>query len=433
MVEGKRLIRPYWVAASAALYQQIIRSRYPADREMEAFFKAHPELGKRDRRFIAETVYGMLRNRRWLEFAASRWWHEPGPHEWVLLYLAAFEDPERLDLPWTAEEEHRIREALLWARQVAPPQDPAQALGLKYSFPDWMVRLWLDRYGPEETEALCQGLNRAAPLCVRVNTLKATRQEVQERIRTEGWRTYPTPYSPVGLIFEKRISVFQTASFQEGLYEVQDEGSQLISYLTEARPGMKVVDGCAGGGGKTLHLACMMENKGMLYAFDIYTIRLEQLRPRARRAGVHNIRAHRIPHNRAKEVRRLYGKIDVVLVDAPCSGTGVMRRNPDTAWKVTPEKVQALVEQQLRILDAYAPLLKAGGRMVYATCSLLPQENEEVVAAFLDEHPDFHLEPAGPILERQGISLPLEDEFLRLYPHRHGTDGFFGAVFRYEP
>ncbi|MCS7081842.1 MAG: RsmB/NOP family class I SAM-dependent RNA methyltransferase [Bacteroidetes bacterium] len=433
MLEQKRLIRPYWVSASAQLYQQIVHSKYPADREMEAFFKAHPEFGKRDRKFIAETVYGMLRNRRWLEFAVSRWWREPEPREWVLLYLAAFEDAERLELPWTPDEAQRIQSALSWARQVAPPADPAQALGLRYSFPDWMLRIWIDRYGLEEAEALCQGLNRAAPLCVRVNTLKATREAVQERIRQEGWTTRPTPYSPVGLIFEKRISVFQTASFREGLYEVQDEGSQLISYLTEARPGMRVVDGCAGGGGKTLHLACLMENKGMLYAFDIYTIRLEQLRPRARRAGAHNIRAQRIPHNRAKVVRRLYGKIDVVLVDAPCSGTGVMRRNPDTAWKVTPEKVETLVEQQRAILHAYAPLLKPGGRMVYATCSLLPQENEEVVGAFLEEHPDFHLEPVGPILERQRIFVPLEDAFLRLYPHRHGTDGFFGAVLRYEP
>jgi 16S rRNA (cytosine967-C5)-methyltransferase len=416
-------IRPFQVAAIAELYRQITASPHPADREMDAFFRRHPKLGKRDRRLVAETVYGMLRHRRWLEWAFPP---ADAPTQ-VLCYLAAFA-PET-PLPVDPADRARLEAAVAAARAKPLPNAPAEALGLRSSLPDWMAQAWLDAYGPDEAGALCASLNQAAPLTLRVNTLKVTRDQLQQQLLAEGHATDPTPFSPDGLLVREKANLFSTEAFRAGHFEVQDEGSQLLSRLVAAAAGQRVVDGCAGAGGKTLHLAAQMQNKGMLYAFDVSARRLDELRLRVRRAGVSNVRVHLLAHNHTRDIKRLYGQADAVLLDAPCSGSGVLRRNPDAAWKITPARVAALTTEQHALLNAYAPLVQPGGRLVYATCSLFPAENEQVVHAFLAHHPDFHLASAAEVLARQGIALPHQtDAFLRLSPHRHGTDGFFAAV-----
>ncbi|AEN72289.1 Fmu (Sun) domain protein [Rhodothermus marinus SG0.5JP17-172] len=421
-------VYPVWIEAVATALQEIFRSPLPADTVLQQFFRKHRKMGKRDRAFVAETVYGMLRHYRRLAHAARR--RADDLRFLTLLYLEVFGFGEaKLDLPVRPAERGALEAAARRFREPALPNDPAAALGILYSLPDWLVAAWLEVLPREAVEARCAALKAPAPLTIRVNTLKADRETVRQRLLAEGFPSRPTPYSPVGLILEEKAFIFRTRAFQEGLFEVQDEGSQLISLLTGARPGQVVVDGCAGGGGKTLHLAALMEGRGRLYAFDIHEARLRELRPRARRADVHNVRLHVLPHNRASIVRRLYGKADAVLVDAPCSGTGVLRRNPDAAWKITPERVAALVEQQRQILEAYAPLVRPGGRLVYATCSLLPAENEHQVHAFLEKHPEFTLLSTAEVLARQGIALPHQtDAFLRIEPATHGTDGFFAAV-----
>ncbi len=421
-------VYPVWIEAVATLLREIFCSPLPADTVLQQFFQKHRKMGKRDRAFVAETVYGMLRHYRRLAHAAQLWGDDL--RFLTLLYLKVFGFGEvALDLP-VRPAESGVLEAAAWRfREPELPDDPVAALGILYSLPDWLVAAWMEVLPRKAVEARCAALKEPAPLTIRVNTLKADRETVRQRLLAEGFSSRPTPYSPVGLILEEKAFIFRTRAFQEGLFEVQDEGSQLISLLTEARPGQVVVDGCAGGGGKTLHLAALMKGKGRLYAFDIHEARLRALRPRTRRADVHNIRLHVLPHNRASIVRRLYGKVDVVLVDVPCSGTGVLRRNPDAAWKITPERVAVLVEQQRQILKAYAPLVQPGGRLVYATCSLLPAENEQQVHAFLKEHSEFMLIPAADVLARQGVNVPhQQDAFLRIEPALHGTDGFFAAV-----
>lgn len=421
-------IRPFQVAAMAELYTRITASPHPADREMEAFFRHHRQLGKRDRGLVAETVYGMLRHRRWLEWAFPT----ADPPTLALCYLATFAP----DAPLPVEPADRARlEAAVAAAHARPwPDDPAQALGLRFSLPDWMAQTWLAVYGAAETEALGTALNQPAPLTLRTNTLKTSREQLHIQLLSEGHETDPTPFSPDGLIVRRKANLFSTQAFRDGWFEVQDEGSQLLSYLVGAAPGRMVIDGCAGGGGKTLHLAALMQNKGLLYAFDVSERRLAEMRPRLRRAGVSNVRAHLLPHNHARPVQRLYSKADAVLIDAPCSGSGVLRRNPDAAWKLTPERLLALHAQQRALLDAYAPLVRPGGRLVYATCSLFPQENEYLAEAFLADHPAFRLLPASDVLAPQSLVLPHQtDAYLRFLPHHHGTDGFFAAVMVRQP
>jgi 16S rRNA (cytosine967-C5)-methyltransferase len=256
--------------------------------------------------------------------------------------------------------------------------------------------------------------------------LKSTREEVAASLVAEGFAAEPTPWSPAGLRRRDHASLTRTRAFTQGLFEVQDEGSQLLALLVEPRRHEMVADFCAGAGGKTLHLGGLMANTGTVYAFDVSAARLERLKPRLRRADLHNARAIAIRHERDERVLRLAGKMDRVLVDAPCSGTGTLRRNPDIKWRAV--DLAALADQQRRILAAAATLVKPGGRLVYATCSLLREENDEVVRDFLAAHPGFRPVPVNEILTRRHIPLTMDDESLRLLPHRHDTDGFFAAV-----
>jgi 16S rRNA (cytosine967-C5)-methyltransferase len=272
---------------------------------------------------------------------------------------------------------------------------------------------------------------RPAPLDLRVNALADKREDVRKELARAGIQAQPTPYSPWGLRLADKPALTRLEAFTRGAIEVQDEGSQLLAALLDAHRGEMVVDFCAGAGGKTLAIGACMRSTGRLYAFDTSAHRLDALKPRLARSGLSNVHPAAIAHERDDRIKRLAGKIDRVLVDAPCSGLGTVRRNPDLKWRQSPQAVQEMAVKQLAILRSAARLLKPGGRLVYATCSLLREENEAVAQAFGEQEPGFEVLPAAQALAPLKLAHPealCSGDFLRLWPHRHATDGFFAAV-----
>ncbi len=389
----------------------------PADVLLSGFFRDYPKLGARDRAFIAEAVYGVLRHLRSLRVLA-----EPAT-------------PRRLLLAWMARHGGRnLREFenlvqkndLDWLRGLKSADLSAQAEAVRLDLPDWLQERLAALYG-DALPALMAALNSPAPLDLRVNTIKAGREDVLAALAQAGIPATPTPISRLGIRLQGKPALQKHPLFLDGGFEVQDEGSQLLGLLLAPKRGEMVCDFCAGAGGKTLMLGAMMHSSGRLYAFDVSEKRLAKLKPRLARSGLSNVQGLLIAHERDTKVKRLAGKFDRVLVDAPCSGMGTLRRNPDLKWRQTPESVAELNAKQANILAAAASLVKPGGRLVYATCSLLTEENEAIVEAFLAGHGDFHLIPAGDALDAQKVVLEM-GTYLRLDPARHGTDGFFAAV-----
>jgi 16S rRNA (cytosine967-C5)-methyltransferase len=398
----------------------------PADQLIDAFFRRRRYLGSHDRRELAESAYGILRNLRLLQalIVANKPEAIHAPAWLFAAYKIHLEkkSPETLSafvLPITVDEIKAL--AAQNIEQVA-----GNNIGIRLSFPDWLVAALQQQMGNEECARLLEALNQPPPLTIRVNILKTKRDECLSELRELGFKSTLTALSPHGINLAKRANLFSLEAFRDGWFELQDEGSQIISLLVDPKPTWHIADVCAGGGGKTLHLAALMKNRGEIFAFDVVRRRLENLQKRARRHGNHNIRAQLI---REGEVPlQLLGKLDAILIDAPCSGTGVLRRNPDAKWKISSEMVREMAEKQKRLLRHYAPLLKPGGRLVYATCSLLAEENEKVVEAFLDEHHEFHLSDAAEILQRYDLAKFAAGGYVRLSPHTHGCDGFFAAV-----
>lgn len=411
------------LSAAGHLYAACMRASGPLDRVISRFLKERRGLDDDTRAFIVRTAQGMLRNRRWLEEAQGFIPFRPTRETLVCLYLLGREGV----LGETLGLDQKTSKTLLFAAKRA---DEA-GLSVRASLPDWLASLLLEE-NPSDGEALALSLSTAPPTTLRVNTLKGTREELLAALAREGFAARATSLSPLGVIVDNPGSLFRSEAFQSGLFEMQDEASQLATLLVEPRPGQVVVDGCAGAGGKTLALAAAMENKGRLYALDVAAFRLEDLKKRARRAGVHNLRVHALSSNSDPAVKKLYGKVDAVLLDAPCSGTGVLRRNPDTKWRLSPDDVARMVSQQAEIFDAYAPLVAPGGRLVYATCSLLRDEDERQVERFLTRTTGFSLLPAAEVLSSCGVSVEGSGPYLRLSPHLHETDGFFAAVLKRE-
>jgi 16S rRNA (cytosine967-C5)-methyltransferase len=401
--------------------REILRFMAPADVTLSRYFKDHPRLGGRERGAIAECVYAVLRNKRFFtEFGGYGTGASATMRRLVLLGMAEAVGAESLG--GLSEDENafleRIKEidrSLLPARQRA-------------NLPDWLYDKFVAQYGEEETLQLAAVLNTPAPLDLRVNTLKTDREKVIAELATAPIAAEPTPYAPTGLRVLKKPALQNLPLFKEGAIEVQDEGSQVLAQLLGARRGEMVVDFCAGAGGKTLAIGAIMRSTGRLYAFDVSEKRLTKLKPRLARSGLSNVHPVVIAHERDAKVKRLAGKIDRVLVDAPCSGMGTLRRNPDVKWRQEPGDIAELTEKQASILDGASRLVKFGGRLVYATCSLLDEENDGIVAQFLAGHPDFELVPMNKVLSEQRIPLDMGDT-LKMLPHKHGTDGFFAAVF----
>jgi 16S rRNA (cytosine967-C5)-methyltransferase len=299
---------------------------------------------------------------------------------------------------------------------------------IRADLPDWVIERLRKTMDEAALLALARGLQQAAPLDLRVNTRKAPREAVLDRLAYDEIPAGATKYSPVGVRLREKPALNKHPMFLDGAVEVQDEGSQILGMLVEPRRGEMVVDFCAGAGGKTLQLGAAMDSTGRLYAFDVSDQRLANLAPRLKRSGLSNVFPQRIANENDAKVKRLRGKIDRVLVDAPCTGLGTLRRNPDLKARQNVQGLAELNAKQRSILAAAATLVKPGGRLVYGTCSLLTEENEDIVDEFLAKNPDFRLVPAAEVLKRQGLVIPGSERYLRLFPHIHDTDGFFAAV-----
>ncbi len=297
------------------------------------------------------------------------------------------------------------------------------------SYPTWMLERFVADLGREQALALGDSMNRRAPMAIRVNTVKVSRDGLIDRLREEGVIARPTPLSPAGLVFETRVNAFGLGAFRDGLFEVMDEGSQLVADAVAPPPKGRVADVCAGAGGKTLALAALMGGQGRILALDSNGKKLEELRRRARRAGLSNVVARQVAGLQLPEEART-GGWDRVLVDAPCSGLGTLRRNPEARWRLQPKSVEVFPALQLGLMVTYAPMVSVGGRLIYGTCTVLRDENEQVIEKFLAERSDFTVVPLKEIWGKERAEPLGDGNFLRLAPHQHDTDGFFAAVLR---
>ena len=414
----KARFTPALFAHAEAVLGLLLRFEYPADAVVSRYFREHRELGHADRAFVAETVFAVLRRGRSLE---ARCAGKLSDRNRLLAALAVTRGWSQRELApvLKASEEEWLAAAKAMPESELPP-------AVRCDLPDWLYNALAAQLGAEEVLTLAQALNQPAPLDLRVNTVKTNREAVLARFAEDGIAAVPGTLSPMAVRLREKPALAKHPLFLEGAFEVQDEGSQLLGYLLEPKRGEMVVDFCAGAGGKTLLLGALMKNTGRLYAFDVSDKRLANLKPRLARSGLSNVHPARIEHERDTKVKRLAGKVDRVLVDAPCSGLGTLRRNPDLKWRQSEDSVAELTVKQAAILDAAAKLVRPGGRVVYATCSLLTAENDAIVEAFLVRHPEFTLTSASGVLAKQGIAL--EGDFLRLLPHQHNTDGFFAAI-----
>ena len=411
--------------ACAELVRLTLTFEHPADAVVSRFFRDNRGLGPRERATLAETVYTVLRKKLLFDHLAPS---GSGPKERRLAILGFHGPRDFLKSALTEQEKN-------WLDQC-DAINPADLMERhRHNLPEWLVQPLKDQLG-DEFWPLAESMAQNAPLDLRVNVLKEKRADVQKELAQAAIKSVATPYSPWGLRIEGKPALTKLDAFTRGAIEVQDEGSQLLALLLDAKRGEMVVDFCAGAGGKTLAIGATMRSTGRLYAFDVSAHRLDALKPRMARSGLSNIHPAAIAHERDERIKRLAGKIDRVLVDAPCSGLGTLRRNPDLKWRQSAKAVQELVVKQAAILDSAARLLKPGGRLVYATCSILPQENEAIAEAFTAAHPDFEPLDAGEVLGQlkveQAASLCSGGEtgtaYLRMWPHRHQTDGFFAAV-----
>ncbi len=410
-------IRASEIAALASAIADIRRFATPADSGLSAFFRAHRELGARDRPFIADGVFAMLRRMRSLEALAET----SDPRRLALAVVVRDMGRSLRDLSARAQRLRRRSGCARSSRTAsrAPARGRARLAGLAVDR--------LGAYGDDTRAALARAWLAPATLDLRVNVVKSTRDAALAALAVDGYEARPTPYSPVGIRLAGHPSLVKHPWLADGRMEVQDEGSQLIGYAVAPRRSDMVVDFCAGAGGKTLLLGALMRSQGRLYAFDVSEARLLKLTPRLARSGLSNVHPQVLGSERDAKVKRLAGKIDRVLVDAPCTGFGTLRRNPDLKWRQPEGAVAELAARQSSILAAAATLVKPGGRLVYATCSVLPDENEDVVGAFLTQNPAFTMGNVAAELARAGIDLDTGPT-LKLMPHLHGCDGFFAAI-----
>ena len=417
------------IAAAIELQELIdFASNRPADAVANDFFRMRRFVGSGDRRWVSDRVWRVLRSRRRLE-----WWFGGPPTPRLLIAASLmFEGAAIVALSeifsgaqYAPAAFDRVERALLARLEGRTLDHTGMSGAVRWEIPDWVYPRLEARFGADLPAEL-EKLQEPAALDLRYNPLKTTRDGARTALATEGHDAVPTALSPWGLRIQGRRQVTTGAAFQTGLVEIQDEGSQLIAVLVGATPGMRVVDYCAGAGGKTLAIAGTMENKGQLVACDVSATRLDAAVRRLRRAGVHNVERHLLEPG-DKWSKRREASFDRVLVDAPCTGTGTWRRNPDARLRLTENDLLELVPKQAAILDAAQALVRKGGQLVYATCSLLPEENEAQVSAFLDRHPNFAVVPLPQAWTLPG-EPPCTGDFLSLTPARHGADGFFGAV-----
>jgi 16S rRNA (cytosine967-C5)-methyltransferase len=413
--------------ACAELVRLALKFDHPADAIVSRFFRDNRGLGPRERATMAETVYTVLRKKLLFDHLAPS---GSGPKERRLAILGFYGPGDFLRSALTDQEKNWLDQC-----EKVSPDDLMERH--RHNLPEWLVLPLKEQLG-SEFWALAESLNLGAGLDLRVNTFKAKRVDVQKALAASGIKAVNTPYSPWGLRIAGKPALNKHEAFVRGDFEVQDEGSQLLSMLLDAKRGEMVVDFCAGAGGKTLAIGAAMRSTGRLYAFDTSAHRLDAFKSRLKRSGLSNVHPAAIAHERDDRVKRLTGKIDRVLVDAPCTGLGTLRRNPDLKWRQNLQAVEEMAVKQAAILQSASRLVKSGGRLVYATCSVLPQENEAIAQAFALANPDFEAMPASAVLTALKVdNVPSlcnggDDggAYLRLWPHRHATDGFFAAVWQ---
>ena len=411
--------------ACAELVRLTLKFDHPADAIVSRFFRDNRGLGPRERATMAETVYTVLRKKLLFDHLAPS---GSGPKERRLAILGFYGPGDFLRSALTEQE-------INWLDQCekVSPNDLMERH--RHNLPEWLVQPLKDQLGAEFWP-MVETLNLGAGLDLRVNTFKAKRADVQKELAKAGIKAVNTPYSPWGLRIAGKPALNKNEAFMRGDFEVQDEGSQLLSMLLDAKRGEMVTDFCAGAGGKTLAIGAAMRSTGRLYAFDTSAHRLDAFKSRLKRSGLSNVHPAAIAHERDDRVKRLTGKMDRVLVDAPCTGLGTLRRNPDLKWRQNLQAVEEMAVKQAAILQSASRMLKSGGRIVYATCSVLPQENEAIAEAFSTANPDFVPLSAGKVLAELKVEAAASlcsggdnsQLYLRLWPHRHATDGFFAAV-----
>lgn len=374
-----------------------------ADKVVALALKKDKRWGSKDRKFVAETIYEIVRWKRlYAEIAEVK---EPFTRDNVWRIFAVWAVLRGISLPdWKYFENTPVR------RIKGKFDELSKIRKFKESIPDWMDEIGVKELGEKKWSQEIAAQNKQAEVILRVNTLKTTKEKLRailmdDNIETEFLKEYQD-----ALILKERANVFLTQAFKDGLFEVQDASSQLVAYYLDVEPGMRVVDTCAGAGGKTLHLASLMNNKGQLIAMDIYESKLKQLKTRAKRNGVHNVEFRVI--DSTKVIKKLHEKADRVLIDAPCSGLGVLKRNPDSKWKLQPEFIENIKKTQEEVLQSYSKIVKPGGKMVYATCSVLPSENEKQIKHFLDSE--------------AGKDFTFVKD-LKVLAHESGFDGFYMA------
>ncbi|MCM8570769.1 RsmB/NOP family class I SAM-dependent RNA methyltransferase [Gramella jeungdoensis] len=379
-----------------------------ADKVIEKTLKRDKRWGSRDRSFIAETTYDIVRWKRlYAEIAEVK---EPFSREDLFRVFSVWCVLRGIKLPdWPQFEGTPVR------RIKGKFDELSKIRKYRESVPDWLDELGSRELGDKTWTKELHSLNNQAPVVIRANKLKTTPQKLAEILKEEGIETSNLRNYPEALELKERANIFRTKAFKDGLFEVQDASSQRVAEFLNVEPGMRVVDTCAGAGGKTLHLAALMENKGQIIALDIYGNKLKELKRRAKRAGAHNIDTRSI--DSTKVIKKLYNTADRVLIDAPCSGLGVLSRNPDAKWKLQPEFIENIRNTQLDILQKYSQILKKGGQLVYATCSILPSENQQQVQKFLktEEGAKFRLKKEKTILSSES-----------------GYDGFYMALLEKE-
>jgi 16S rRNA (cytosine967-C5)-methyltransferase len=419
---------PNLIRQAAVVLSNLLTFSSPADAKLSEFFRNNRELGTKERAFVAESVYGVLRRLRFLSTVTANEEDDPDDaRKLILAYLLRVQGMSIRELEPMLNEQQKE-----WAHMIKAKSTENLPLAVQADVRDWLWDKLVAQYGDKDALAIGRSMHEQATLDLRVNTIKGNRDEVLAKFISENTsgetNISKTPYSPIGIRMPNRMNIGRHVLFTEGKIEVQDEGSQLLSYLVAPKRGMMVADFCAGAGGKSLAIGALMRNTGRLYAFDVSEKRLHNLGQRLKRSGLSNMHAQVISSETDPKLKRLNGKFDRVLVDAPCSGLGTLRRNPDLKWRQMPEDVAELNVKQANILARAAKLTKTGGRLIYATCSLLSDENEKIAEQFLATHPDFRLLNAAEILAQQHIELDTGN-YLKLLPHLHNTDGFFAAVF----
>lgn len=382
--------------------EDIFNEKEYADKVVQKALKKDPRWGARDRKFVAETIYEIVRWKRLYNEIAGTKDHYSRENLWKV--FAVWAVLRGIDLPdWKYFEGTPIR-------RIKGKFDELQDnRAISQSIPDWMDALCVKELGEKKWTKELKAQNIPASAILRTNTLRGTKKQLQDLLAKDDILTKPIKGYTQALELNERKNVFKTAAFQSGLFEMQDASSQLVAEFLEVEPGMRVVDTCAGAGGKTLHIAALMENKGSIIATDIYGGKLVELKKRAKRAGAFNITTKKIEST--KTIKKLYNTADRVLIDAPCSGIGVLKRNPDSKWKLQPEFIDNIKDIQKDILERYSKIVKVGGKVVYATCSILPSENQEQVARFLGLNQNFRLIKDKKILASES-----------------GYDGFYMAL-----